>query len=293
MALFNATAYAQNVPGYITNSDNLAVFLWKYLALLPSLVVNGDYFAIMVVLIIGYVLLLLINMITGLFLVVIKKTISLAVTILALLMIYNKFEANLGLEGFSIKTLLIGLVGLGVAVLGITISSYSLLHHTTNAFLSRKAEKDEGDTKKVEFKEKKEMDIGHLKDYKSFFSVESMKNDRSLLSVITFLMVAEFGVFSTKTISAPTAASGLMIFIIFMVVSFVFIKQSYRDYKKGITHIMVTFVLGSVLAVFLGHFWEGLPFSVLFSMQVFTTDVIVALISGMGLSLFAGSKSAD
>ena len=109
--------------------------------------------------------------------------------------------------------------------------------------------------------------------------------------MIIFLVVAEFGVFSSTTISAPTPQIGLLIFVVFLALCFLFIRRSYKDYTKGLTHIGVTLVLGTALAVFLGHYWGNMPFSVLLSGGFFATDSLVALISGMALSLFAGSRS--
>ena len=139
--------------------------------------------------------------------------------------------------------------------------------------------------------EKSEEDITEVDNFKNLFTLESFKNDKSLLSVITFLVVAQFGAFSSVTITAPNVKVGLIIFFISILLSFVFIKQSYKNYKKGLTHIFIAFILGSILSIVLGHYWADIPFSVLFSLEVFKTESLIALISGMALSLFAGSKN--
>jgi len=282
----NATSYAQTVGNFIPGSENIISAALGYLFSLPTLIMQKDYFAIMVSLILLYALIALINKISLVFLVVAKKTISLLVTILALVLIYSKFVESLGTEGFSFNTLIIGLVGIVITILGTIITFYAFFSRTKEA-ISITVKPQEG---MPALEEKPELDLNHIKSFKTFFSLDSLKNDKSLLSVLTFLVVAEFGVFSSATISAPNVQIGVIMFLIFMIFSFVFIKQSYKDYKKGLTHIVITFVLGVILAVILGHSWAGIPFSILFSMQVFATESLVALISGMALSLFAGSR---
>jgi uncharacterized membrane protein len=288
MAALNATELANTVNGIIPGNSNGASLVIDYLVSLPSLISQGDYFAMMISLILLYAFIYLFNKISGLFLVVINRTIALVITFLAATMIYNKFMANFGTEGLTINTILIGAVGLLIGGLGIIISFYSLFRHTKKAIEHRHETKEQHEHEVSE--KRPEIDLNHLKEYKTFFSLNSLKNDKSLLSVLTFLVVAEFGVFSSNTISAPNPKIGLIIFGIFVAVSFLFIKQSYRSYAKGLTHIVVTFVLGIVLAFVLGHYWANIPFETLFSVEVFSTDVLVALISGMALSLFAGSK---
>ena len=286
MATINATAYKEGISR-IAGSESFLGMVFQYIYSLPSLVMQGDYFAILISLIAFYFLIILVHKISGLFLTVIKKTISLAVTVLSLLFVYTKFMNSLEMEGFSLKTIVIGVIGMAIVVLGTIISLYSLFRDTKKAVAQTTGKKVLEEEKEA----KPQIDLNQLKEFKTFFSLDSLKNDKSLLSVLTFLVVAEFGVFSSVTISAPTVQMGISIFAIFIVLSFIFIRQSYISYNKGVMHITVTFVLGSVLAVVLGHYWAGIPFSTLFSLEVFTTPSIVALISGMALSLFAGSRS--
>src|SRR3989338_586135 len=289
MPLINSTLYTERIGDFVTGSENALGFAANYFLSLPSLVAQGDYFAIMISLIIGYLLILILYKIRGLFLIVLKKTIALAVTVLALLLVYSKFMNSPYTEGFSVRTIVIGIIGIGIAVLGTIISFYSLFKNTKNAILAeRKVKKAPAEET---LQKEPEINLNQLKDFKTFFSLDSLKNDKSLLSVLTFLVVAEFGVFSSVTISAPNVKMGIIIFSIFIVLSFVFIKQSYRNYKKGLIHIFVTFALGTVLAVVLGHYWADISFSVLLSVEIFKTAALVALISGMALSLFAGSRT--
>jgi uncharacterized membrane protein len=287
----NTTEYAQQISQVVPGSESNIDFALNYLVSLPANALQGDYFAIMLSFIIGYLILIFLNKISGLFLVVIKKVLSLAITILALLLIYGKFMEALDAEGFTARTIIIGVFGIVIGVLGTMISFYALFKHTRKAISGIGEMRVHSEPLEEEQPSAKHTDINQMKEFKTFFSMDSLKNDKSLLSVLTFLVVAEFGVFSSNTISAPNPQIGLIMFAIFSVLSFVFIKQSYASYKRGLFHIIVTFVLGTTLALVLGFYWANIPLNVLFSLEVFSTDVLVALISGMALSLFAGSKS--
>jgi len=127
----------------------------------------------------------------------------------------------------------------------------------------------------------------HLKD---MFSWNSVKADKSLISVLAFMVVAQFGVFSSKTIAAPNVQTGLMLFVCFILAAFFFIRQSYKKYSTGLMHLIFTLVIGIVLSLVLGSAWNEIPITELISIAYFKTDSLIALISGMALSLFAGSK---
>jgi hypothetical protein len=50
-------------------------------------------------------------------------------------------------------------------------------------------------------------------------------------------------------------------------------------------------LIGGILSLILGYFWGGIPLDQLFSLNYFATDALVALITGIALSLFMGSIS--
>ena len=124
----------------------------------------------------------------------------------------------------------------------------------------------------------------------TLFSMERLKDYKSIGAVLTYIVIAQFGVFSSKTIAAPTQDVGMGFFLAFMVAAFIFIHQSYNDYKKGIEHFAVALVFGSALSVLLGHYWGNIGFDQLLSTGYFATDSLVALTSSLSVSLFMGSK---
>ncbi len=254
-------------------------FAKGYLLEIPNLIAQGDMFAIIVAMILGFILILILNKLTGVLLLILKKSVIFIITGLGVFYFYKAFTIRLAAEGWTISTALFGIIGIVVGILGIIIAFYALFYHTKEGIKAR------GDMSKIPEKE-----LQSMTKMKDMFSLQSITNDKSLLSVMTFMVVAQFGVFSSKTISAPNINIGLGLFIIFMVGSFIFIKQSYKDYIKGLEHLGVVFIASLILCLVLGHFWAGFAWSILFSLGFFTTDCLVALISGMALSLFVGSK---
>ena len=81
-----------------------------------------------------------------------------------------------------------------------------------------------------------------------------------------------------------------MFFIIFLVGIIIFTKSSYKDFKTAATYFGVTFIVGMALSFVLGMLWGTNTLAELFSPLFFTSDSLVAMITGMGVSLFAGSK---
>ena len=75
-----------------------------------------------------------------------------------------------------------------------------------------------------------------------------------------------------------------------MAAALIFIKLVYHDYNTGLKHLGVAFVLGFALSLVLGHFWGGIPLDTLLSVNYFGSDALVALITGISLSLFMSSK---
>ncbi|MBN2067417.1 MAG: hypothetical protein JW744_03045 [Candidatus Diapherotrites archaeon] len=116
-------------------------------------------------------------------------------------------------------------------------------------------------------------------------------HDRSLLAVLSYMVVAEFGVFSGVTVSAPNETVGLIFFGLFIVAAMIFIKSTYHSYLTGIKHLTIALVFGAALSVLLGYIWASIPLEELLSLGYFKTNSLVALVTGLAVSLFLGSKA--
>jgi len=115
-------------------------------------------------------------------------------------------------------------------------------------------------------------------------------HDRSLLAVLSYMVVAEFGVISGVTISAPNESVGLLFFALFLVAALVFIKSTYHNYLTGLKHLLVALTFGVALSIILGHVWLDIALEQLISLGYFKTNALVALVTGLAVSLFMGSK---
>lgn len=120
--------------------------------------------------------------------------------------------------------------------------------------------------------------------------IKNIKNERSLLAILSYVTIAEFGVFSTKTIAAPTIEIGLSFFAIFFIGSIIFIHTSYKSYSQGLIHLLITSVFAFALSLLLGFFWANFTLETLLSINYFLTDSLVACITGIGLALVMGSR---
>ena len=120
--------------------------------------------------------------------------------------------------------------------------------------------------------------------------MQSLQDDRSLLAVLSYVIIAQFGVFSSRTISAPNPEVGMIFFVVFFIGAFIFIKTTYHNYLKGISHLIVASIFGAVISVLLGIYWAEFPVETILSIGYFATDAMVAFVTGIAVSLLMGSK---
>ncbi len=118
----------------------------------------------------------------------------------------------------------------------------------------------------------------------------SAAKDRNLTSVISLLIIAQFGIFTSKTISAPNADVGMMLVGGFLLAAFFFIRNTYSSYKKGLAHLMVAAIAAFAISIVLGHYWGQIPFETLLSQEYFATDAAVAFITSIAVSLLMGNN---
>ncbi len=305
-AAITGSAINESISQGITTLSNTSAmhFIADYGRQLPSLARHGDFFALLILFIAGYFLLLLINKFTGVIVHLIKNTFVFFITGFGVLYFYTEFRARAA-TGLTTETIIFGVLGIIIGILGLAFAIYAIFKKAkegrtvagvpTDAQY-KKWRKDIGTTKampatteeeiKEEIKEELEEEM-HLKD---MFSWDSVKADKSILSVLTFMVVAQFGVFSSKTIAAPNIQTGMILFVGFFLAAFFFIRQSYKKYATGLMHFLFALVIGFVLSIVLGAAWNEMAWTELISLTYFKTDSLIALISGMALSLFAGSK---
>jgi len=283
----------------------------EYLFSLPDEVMRGNVFAIVIFLILVYFAINIIQKFTTLLVFVLKKIFLLIIVALAFYGFVRVFAIKIAIEGISTSTLIFGAAGAVIGILAIFIALYVALH----SIVRLQGEQDAGvgshhPTEKgvpvsfppidtaAESREKvlvpAEKVISEPSQpitVKRNLSLESLKSDKTIGAVIAYIIIAEFGVFSSKTIAAPTVEAGLLFFVGFLLASVVFIRLTYHDYWRGLRHLAAALIIGGALSLILGYFWGAIPFDHLLSLSYFTTDALVALITGLALSLFMGSMN--
>jgi len=213
----------------------------------------------------------------------IKKLILLGILASSGYLVVTSFSDKLSVEAIqaaSLETILIGVIGLLVLVVALGIALSSLGKHSK---------------KRHTYEEKHDIPFEPTTiNQPTMFSTQALTNqlktDRSLLAVISYVIIAEFGIFSSKTFPAPNPTVGLIFFGVFFFGAFIFIKTTYKNYLKGITHLLVASVFAVGLSIFLGHLWGEIPLPLLLSFDYFGTTALVAVLTGIAVSLLLGSK---
>jgi hypothetical protein len=280
----------------------------EYLYSLPDEIMRGNVFAIAISLILIFFAITIIQKFTTLLVFVLKKIFLLIIVVLAFYEFIRMFALRIAAEGITTDTIIFGTVGATVGIIATVIALYvafrSIRTLRGKPVQGAKPQLPKGEEipsasplpadeprrgKEPEPAEKP-MDKSSLStSMRENLSLESLKSDKHIGAVIAYIIIAEFGVFSSKTIAAPTLEAGLAFFVIFMLASVVFIRMTYHDFWKGTQHLAVALVIGGTLSIILGYSWGAIPLDRLLSLSYFTTDALVALITGLALSLFMGS----
>ncbi len=78
---------------------------------------------------------------------------------------------------------------------------------------------------------------------------------QNLLTVSVLILVAQFGVFTSRTVSAPTASVGTVLFAIFLAAATIFVMTAYDDRMKGLVHFVYATIFALALSGLLLVYW--------------------------------------
>ncbi|MCR4335698.1 MAG: hypothetical protein NUV57_04125 [archaeon] len=264
-----------------------------YAESLPKNVLSGDLLSILIIGALLIVLLILFFEVSAFIFGLIKRFFLLIVIGLSAFFFLTTFGAKLAAEGFTGQIILFGVIGILGAIAALVIAF--------GAFNRQVKKRDE--PREEFFKETKSAAPNftptQLQQPMAYTTqaltpgniMNSLKDDRSLLAVLSYVIIAQFGVFSSKTISAPNPEVGMIFFGIFIVGALIFIKTTYHSYLKGITHFIIASVFGIILSMALGIYWAEIPMSIMLSTGYFATDAMVAFITGIAVSLLMGTRN--
>jgi len=279
------------------NTTSAVHFGTAYLQSLPAQIMAGDVGAIVIGLILFYISLIILNKLSYYLLKVIKYVVVVAIVLSAFYSLVMTFLEKFA--GADPTYMILGLIGIAVGFVGVVIALYSLYKQatkTTKIATARSAKmlayqkqlllEEKG---KLE-SERKHLEMERVKVKKS--ALQQIVNRQSvLLSIITYIMIAEFGVFSSVTISAPTPEIGMIMVGMFVVGVVAYVYKTYPHPIDGLKYLAIAFVFAYLLSLLLGHYWVGHTLQELLSAAYFTLDSMGAFITGVALSLFMGSKS--
>jgi hypothetical protein len=272
----------------MTIESNLWGLVPVFLQDIPSKSLTGDVFAVSAVLIGFYFLVLLIKALTEILIFFLKRLILLIIVSLASYQFAVYMTVKLATEGMTNDNIFLGGLGLigGILVMILALNALFASVKQAGEDKGNQEEKVREATKSPEEEAAESPPFSR----EEAFSMDNLKKDRSLGVVIAYLIVAEFGVISSKTVAAPNATVGILFFFAFMLAALFFIRQTYQNYNTGIRHFVSVLFIGGLLSFVLGALWGGYSINQLLSTEYFTTDSMVAFLTGIAVSLFMGSK---
>jgi len=274
----------------ITNTTTFINYAQLYAYSLPNLILQGDFAAITIGSIIFLVVLFLVNKITSLLLALIKKTIFLFITGLAVYYLTTEFYTRLLTTGPTVQIILLGVFGATVGIFGVILSFKTWFTGAKKGIQEIRYGTDLNEKSGLGENFEKDAVVKEINELKNIFSIQAIKQDKNLLSVLVYLIIGQFGIFSSPTISPPNSQLGLVFFGLFFLGALLFVKQTYKNFKIGLLHLTVSLIFGVLLSFILGYFWSAIPVSTLFSLKYFGTNCVVAVITGMAVSLIMTGK---
>ena len=294
----------------ILSPEGIVAYVTGYIQSMPAEIMRVDVFALTITLIAFFAAVVIINRLTGLLINVLKKIILFLIVALAFWQFVLMFFSRISSEGLNNDTIIFGAVGFVIGFTALCISLFVALRSFYEAGVKKPAPAAPGEGGAAPETARAESPAaglaagdetlaapaaevgkaGTVSSVKETLSISSLKNDRSLGAVLAYLVVAQFGVFSSKTIPAPSFQVGVAFFAIFVVAGLFFIHLTYNNYLTGLRHLVLAIVVGTAMAVVLGFFWGNIPLDQLLSPAFFQTDALVALVTGLALSLFMGGK---
>jgi hypothetical protein len=282
---------------------------------MPAEIMRGDVFALTITLIAFFIAVVVINRLTGMLIVVLKKIILFIIVTLAFWQFITMFAARVSTEGLTNDTLIFGAIGFVIGFTAIGISLYVALRSLKNAhkgpalpalkereFVPDAVVSEPFSTTEIPGAPPKVSatsspgpvlegsEGGTVSAIKDSLSINNLKNDKSLGAVLAYLIIAQFGVFSSMTIPAPSFEVGVAFFAIFIIAGLFFIHFTYHNYLTGLRHLILAILVGAIIAIVLGNFWGNIPLNELLSPAFFQSSALVALVTGLALSLFMGGK---
>jgi len=280
------------------NTTSVTNFANSYLQSLPSLINQGDVGAIVVGLTLAYILLILTNKLSYYLVKIMKYVVVVAIVLSAFYAVVMTFIAKMA--GAEPLYMVIGLIGMAIGFVGVLIAMFSLYNQAVKAARVTQVRENKMVAYQSQLIEEEKRSLAvekkHLEEERAKIKgataqlQETVAEQGAILTTLTYIVIAEFGVFSSGALGAPTVEIGLIVFALFSIGVVAYTLKTFTDRKDGLKTLGTAFAFAFVLSIVLGHFWAGHPLGELLSTAYFTMDSLVAFISGIGLSIFLGGK---
>jgi len=274
-----------NINQTTFNTTSTMNFMKLYVQSLPELVKSGDFTAITVSIILFLVGLIVINKITNAMMKIIESFLVLTIISYASYLFASVFMSKIEIEGLTLESVLVLTIGILAIASGLIAGIKSIITHTSkyNLLKGNDFENKNNSVKNNNVKEKP-IELDKLMKFNSFTS------DESIGKRLAYLVISEFGVFSSKTISAPTPAVGISIFLIFLIGMLLYILSSHKDKTKELRYFIITLIVSFIVSIILAATWSLYSPSNIFSLNFFSSEALVAVITGTGISMYMGGK---
>lgn len=272
-----------NINQTAFNTTNTVNFAKIYIQSLPELVRAGDFTAITVSIVLLLLGLIIINKITNAMMKVIESALMLTIISYASYLFAMVFIARSSIQGFTVENVLILIVGILAIVSGIFEGIKTLIHRASKYNIPSEKEIERYQNKNVQ-SEYEPLEFNKLLKF------DSIKSDNSIGKRLAYLIISEFGVFSSKTISAPNPKVGMAIFFIFLFGIIFYIFTMHTNKTKEMQYFLITLITSMIVASVLAITWSLYPPSEIFSLKFFSTDALVAVITGTSISMYMGGK---
>ncbi len=286
-------------------ADPSVTFVIGYLAQLPSLIMQGDVSALVLGLILFYAFVVVFRSISGFMLFVLKKTIVLIIVGYAFYMVGIEMLARMA--GADSVFIFLGLVGISLGFFGTLFAIFGLFktgaqsrqlrgvpgtvpYRTVPARAAAQMTEDKGYYLGPAARQAQEQKAAPATEKKKGELEKILSGESSLTTILTYILIAEFGVFSSITLSAPTVEAGIVLALFFLLAVGIYTIKTYDDAKEGALFLGIALVVAVTLSFVLGIFWAQHPWSELLSAAYFKSDALVATITGVALSIFMGKS---
>ncbi len=253
------------------NTTSTLKFMYLYTKNIPTLIRSGDFTAIAISITLFLISLIIINKITTAMMKVIESFLVLTIISYASYLFITVFISRFHQTGATLSNILLLFVGSLSIILGLFGGITTLLKNTSTY-------------------DKIDKEIEKVRSQPSPTQMFSQFTEgNSIGKRIVYLIISEFGVFSSKTISAPNPTVGAAIFFIFVFGALIYI-MSLKERTKETERFLITLVAGITIAIILAVSWSSMPLIDVLSLKFFSSDALVAVVTGTAISMYMGGK---